>query len=68
MHWHIYLVLAVWMVFVVILKLAAGLWAGAAFSLLLLAFAALSAWNGREEERKARAAEAEAGKPDVPQE
>jgi len=66
MHWHIYLVLAVGMVFVVILKLAAGLWAGAAFSLLLLAFAALSAWNGRAEERKARAAEVEAGKPDVP--
>ena len=68
MHWHIYLVVAVGMVFVVILKLAAGLWAGAGLSLLLLTFMALAAWNGRKEERKARAAEVEAGKQDVPQE
>jgi hypothetical protein len=54
------------MVFVVILKLAAGLWAGAVFSLLLLVFAALSAWNGREEEKKARAAVSGAPKPYAP--
>lgn len=68
MHWHIYLVAAVGMVFVVILKLAAGLWLGAAFSFLLLVFLGLRARNGREDERKARAAEIDASEPDVPRE
>lgn len=60
MHWHIYLVLAVGMVLMVILHLALGLWARAGFSFLLLAHVGFAAWNGREDERKARAAEADA--------
>lgn len=68
MHWHIYLVVAVGGLCVAILDLALGRWARAGMTLLLAASIGLAAWNGREEERKARAAEAEAGKPDVPQE
>ena len=68
MHWHIYLVAAVGMVFVVILKLVLGLWLAAGFSFLLLVFLGLMAWNGREDERKARTAEMDTGEPDAPRE
>lgn len=67
MHWHIYLVLAVGMMFVVIVDLVSGRWARAGASALVVVFLGLAAWNGREEERKARAADVAAGKPDVPQ-
>ena len=66
MHWHIYLVVAVGMVFVVIVDLVSGSWARAGASALAVVFLGLAAWNRREEERKVRAAELEAGKPDMP--
>lgn len=66
MHWHIYLVLAVGMAFVVIVDLASGRWARAGASALVVVFLGFAAWNGRAQERKARAAEMEAGKAGVP--
>lgn len=66
MHWHIYAVLAVGGLCVVILDLVLGAWARAGMVLLGAASVALMAWNGREEERKARAAESDAGDADAP--
>ena len=66
MHWHIYLVVAVGMLFVVIVDLASGRWLRADASALLLVLLGIAAWNGRNEERKARATKADAGMPDVP--
>lgn len=68
MHWHIYLVMAVAGTGVVILHLALGRWASAGALFLLFASFALKAWNGREEERKVRAAELNAHKPGAPHE
>lgn len=68
MHWHIYLVIAVGMVFVVIVDLTTGRWARAGLSFLLLVFLGLRAWNGREEDRKMHAAEMDASEPDAPRE
>lgn len=65
MHWHIYLVLAVGMVFVVIVDLASGRWARAAVSVLAVVFLGFAARNRREEERKARAAVSGVPKPDA---
>lgn len=68
MHWHIYAVLAVGGLCMVILDLVLGRWARAGMVLLLSAGIALQAWNGREEERKARAAELDAGDTDASRE
>lgn len=68
MHWHIHLVLAVGGACVVILDLALGRWARAGALSLLVASIALAAWNGREEERKTRAAARETHDPNAPHE
>ena len=68
MHWHFYLVVAVGMLFVVIVDLASGRWGRAGASALLLVLLGVAAWNGRENERKARAAEAHTGNPNAPRE
>jgi type IV secretory pathway TrbD component len=68
MHWHIYLVLAVGGLCVVILDLVLGRWARAGMMLLMVATMGLAAWNGREDERKARAEERDAREPDAPRE
>ena len=61
MHWHIYLVLAVGMVFVVIVDLASGRWTRAGVSALVVVFLGFAAWN----RRKAHAAEMGVGKRDA---
>jgi hypothetical protein len=68
MHWHIYLVLAVGGLCLLILDLALGLWARASMALLMMASMGLAAWNGREDERKARAAALDADTPDATRE
>jgi len=65
MHWHIYLVVAVGVLCVLILDLVMGLWSRAAMSFLMFVTVAIMAWNRRDNERKARAAESDARAPDA---
>lgn len=65
MHWLVYLVLAVGMVFVVIVDLASGRWARAALSALGAVFLGLAAWNARAREKAASALAAEADPADA---
>ena len=68
MHWQLYGVVAVGMALVVIVDLASGRWARAGISFLLLAVMGIAAWNRRQNERNARAADLDAHDANAPRE